>query len=165
MLEIKLDANALMSMFPVGSESYLKLQQAVLTEASRRIIKGVHSDQLTPIVRSVCNQVSGLVKSEMMADYAKVIDGHYSNQVILKPEFIETIKAEIRTRINLVIHDGVKEHTSNMESRVQAYVDVRMGSVIRNAVIIAVEKEIEELRGTIQDRVRSIVSEVIIIKE
>lgn len=63
-VQIKLDTNALVTLFPEGSEARLELQQAVLQEAARRMLKGLTEQELISLIRPVVERTVAEVKEE-----------------------------------------------------------------------------------------------------
>ena len=150
-IELKLDANALEALFPLGSDIRYKLQQAVLEESSRRFIK----NHLDADIARVFNDL----RIKLAAEFKDYVDKLMYVEApkmarSLAPELsytvVSTIKDEANRQISKLISDQVQESICNLEERVNHKIEADRSRVLQEVRT--------KVQSTIQLEINNIVS-------
>jgi hypothetical protein len=94
-ISITLDANALSSLINSDPEFLFKVQQAALSEVSKRYIKGIEEKKIVGILSGIQSSIKGEIEKELREKYGERLAGGWSNQVELRPEFKHQIHDQV----------------------------------------------------------------------
>jgi anionic cell wall polymer biosynthesis LytR-Cps2A-Psr (LCP) family protein len=152
-IQLKINTNALMTLFPEGSSARLKLQQAVLQEVSKRVLKGVSESEIKETLKSISSSISTEVKKELLATYGKET-GYPVSYVELSSGFKTQIKSQVQNEIGNIIDKIIKDdYPVPIESKVTKALNTNIVSKVENAI----DKELNALTPKIRSRIKEIV--------
>mgnify|MGYP003542794378 CR=1 FL=1 len=109
-IQLKLDTNALMTLFPEGSEARLELQQAVLNEAAKRSLKGITQQELVKAISPAVTKI----KKELISEYGELKYLQNRWELIPSTEFKKAVRELLHNEIFSFLG---KEMTDYLENR------------------------------------------------
>lgn len=156
---LRLDASAIYSLFPEGTQARADLQQAVVAEFIRKNIKpsALGDDVRDQIERARSDALSAIksAKDEMTAKVladqgvGKVIWGHVELKNEAKQAINEAARAAVRDEISKVIREQIETQAQALRGTIshdaQAAVNRMIDSEIRAAVKARVAAVVEQL--------------------
>ncbi len=134
-IQLKLDAPALATLFPEGSEVRLELQRSVISEMARKIV-----DRDLAATRNLIEQQCRAIVEKALADEgltSKVWQG-----VKLSDEIEKRLKAQATeaatNAVSKALYDAMAPLVADLDARIQRYADselqVRMNVMAKKAL-------------------------------
>lgn len=143
MIKIQLDANALTALFPVGSESFLALQQACLTEASKRAIRAMSRIELEATLKDLSFKLGKEIKDELIREFGPRYQDYRAGpeQVSLSDNIRAAIRKSVEEQITKVLNTQMEYFTIHSIKR---KVDELAGKVISDKLNEIIDSELDE---------------------
>lgn len=155
-LELKIDTNALMTLFPEGSETRLNLSQAVIEEAVKRMIKSSSTAEVVKIAGEASRKVSDEVTRLLIENYFTRSRTGFDG-LEMKPGFKAVISSRVLDLVNEAIGNSVDSQIKFYEPRINKMVHAAVTSQVKLAIKKAVDDELEAHREFIQTTAKEMV--------
>lgn len=158
-ISLRLDPKALEALFPEGTQARLDLQQSVLNEVSKRVIKGITQQQLltllTPIVEEVKKEIVGELFFKDNKFFGSSLTLTTQQKDILKNFF----KVQLENHINEFLRDEVQDKLDSINikriiSEAQKELEKEVISKFNNNLCKSLE---DKLKGILNTSIANII--------
>jgi hypothetical protein len=153
MLKLQLDANAVSTLFPAGSEMFLHLQQSVLQETTKRALKGLSQAEIQDLVRENSKKVSAEVNKELKEIYKESYGG-WNADVSLSSR----AKDEIRKEVNEAFRDTIVQKIAEIKSYYETDASKAFKAMVSKCIEEEIWKQISE-SGFLKEQLSLIIKE------
>lgn len=148
-IQLRLDADALASLFPEGSEARIELQRAVVAEFARKHLGKLVPEEVQTIVRKAQKEAV----TEILREYRIVNQwGNATSELTesfkttMKAHVRDAVSAEINTSLKLQIDSINKDLLNTMPSYIERQVEVKTNEMIATAVRARFEEAFKTLK-------------------
>lgn len=152
-MKINLDLQAMLALFPPGSQAEIELKTAVIAETAKRITRTIIDKEIEPIVRSRAQEIAKEIRQQMGMKYIETSWG--SSRVELTPSHKEAIKAEVEQANRDLIRSELNSKSSEVTKVVEPIVNEYIRYFVRTAVKAEIDRQLEQCSGLIKDRVKA----------
>ncbi|MBS49922.1 MAG: hypothetical protein CMN60_21355 [Sphingobium sp.] len=123
-IQLKLDTNAVESLFPEGSEVRVQLQNAVIAEMTKRLYDKAMKEALNEALSGLRAVIDEKAKEVIQEEIAKVENTYSINpKVTLSNRILENIRSQAASVVDLAICRGMADVEKVIEKRIESSIE------------------------------------------